>query len=90
MKTLPRNAKREAISEVNEEALFLDGHDDALIGYVEHFSIGPVPVYNKSLILKTLCERDKMTEEEAEEWFYYNTLGSYVGEGTPAFLTFVE
>jgi hypothetical protein len=29
---------------------------------------------------------DEMTEEDALEHFYYNMMGSYVGENTPCFL----
>jgi len=90
MKTLSRSAKREAIAELNEDAMFADDHDNALIGFMEHFSVGPVAVYDKAIVLKNLCERDGMSEEDAEEWFYYNILGSYVGSGTPAFLTFLK
>jgi hypothetical protein len=31
--------------------------------------------------------RDDMEEEDAIEYFEYNTRGAYVGENTPAFLT---
>jgi hypothetical protein len=57
---------------------------------MEHFKIGPIAVYDKSIVLKNLCERDGMSEEDAEEWFYYNILGAYVGDGTPAFLTILN
>ena len=30
-------------------------------------------------------ERDKMSEEDAYEHFYYNVIGSYVGKYTPCF-----
>lgn len=85
-----RNSKREAISDVNEDAMFADDHDNALVGFVEHFKVGPVAVYDKSIVLRNLCERDGMSLEDAEEWFYYNILGSWVGNGTPAFITFLE
>lgn len=82
-------SKREAIAELNEDAMFADDHDNALVGFVEHYKVGPVAVYDKTKVLSNL-QRDGMTEEEAEEWFYYNILGAYVGEGTPAFITFLE
>ena len=31
-------------------------------------------------------KRDKMTEEEAVEFFQHNVVGSYVGEKTPIFV----
>ena len=88
MKT--ETSKREAISELNEYAMFADDHENALIGFMEHFKIGPIAVYDKSIVLKNLCERDGMSEEDAEEWFYYNILGAWVGDGTPAFLTILN
>lgn len=30
--------------------------------------------------------RDGMTEEEAQEWYEFNILGAYCGEGMPVFL----
>ncbi len=33
---------------------------------------------------------DGMSEEEAEEFFDYNQLGSYVGEQTPCFITLAD
>ena len=30
---------------------------------------------------------DQKKEEMAQEWFYYNTLGAYVGDYTPVFIT---
>ena len=82
-------SKREAISDLNEDAVFADNHDNALIGFVEHFEYGPVAAYDKDIVLKNL-QRDGMSEAEAEEYFYYNILGAYVGPGTPAFLTFLK
>lgn len=31
-----------------------------------------------------------MSKEEAEEYFEYNTLGAWFGEGTPMFATFIN
>ena len=42
-------------------------------------------VYDKAKIISKLIEDDQMNPEEAEEYFNYNILGSYVGEATPIF-----
>jgi len=76
-------AKRETLSEVNENALFADGFEEALIGIVERFGQEPVALYDRDMCIEIL-KRD-MDEDEAEEFFCFNVIGSWVGEGTPAF-----
>ena len=76
----------EIISELNPEALFADGFEDALVGYVEIFN-RLIAVYDRERCISILVERDGMTEEEAEEYFSFNVTGAYVGENTPAFIT---
>jgi hypothetical protein len=78
--------KSDLIAEVNPDALTADGFEDALIGYVTIFSKS-VACYDVDMCLGILMKRDGMTEEEAREFFDFNVTGSYMGEGTPAFLT---
>jgi hypothetical protein len=68
-----------------EDAIILDGLDDAIIGIVEDFH-GPRILYSKEKILKILEERDFMTQDEAEEFYDYNIIGLYAGEQNPVFL----
>lgn len=63
----------------DDEYLFADGFDDAIIGYCEYS--GRV-VYSCSKCIDALIDQG-MTEEEAMEYFYYNVSGAYVGEKTP-------
>jgi hypothetical protein len=63
------------INEYAEGAVLLDGLEEAIIGIVEEFGNGRRLLYSKSKILSILCERDLMTIEEAEEFYYYNILG---------------
>ena len=67
--------------------LKVDGHDDAIIGVGESFSRQPILVYSVDMIIKELMERDGMTEEEAIDFFGFNIIGSYNGEGMPIFVT---
>ena len=71
------------------ELMRIDGHDKAILGIVRgtgfpHNSSSPRLVYNVQKIIENLM-RDDMDEEEAEEFFEYNIIGSYVGEQTPLF-----
>ena len=79
---------REAAAEVNEDMLFADGFDDALVGYIERAGMPSIACYDKHKCIEILA-RD-MTHEEAVEYFYFNTAGAYVGENTPCFFTRIE
>ena len=80
--------KKELIAEVNEEMLFADGFEDALIGYVERAGMPSIACYDKYKCIDILA--NDMLYEEALEYFYFNVLGAYVGENTPCFLTVGE
>ena len=67
-----------------EELLFADGYDEAIIGVGQRFNETFV-VYDKRKVLAVLM-RDGMTLEEAEEFFDFNIIGAYVGNRTPAFV----
>ena len=76
---------REAVAEANEDMLFADGFDDALVGYIERAGMPSIACYDKDRCIEILAK--DMTHEEAVEYFYFNTAGAYVGENTPCFLT---
>ncbi len=79
---------KEKISEVNEDMLFADGFDGALIGYIERAGIPAIACYNKNKCIDILTQ--DMPHEDAMEYFYFNTVEAYVGENTPCFFTEVE
>lgn len=68
-----------------QELLFLDGHDNAIIGVARQFNTESV-AYNKNKVIENLCLRGDMDHEEALEFFEFNIVGAYVGEHTPTFL----
>jgi hypothetical protein len=70
----------------NGQRLKVDGHDDAIIGMGNSFGRHHVLVYDSEKIIQKLMKRDKMTYEEAEEFFDYNIVGSYNGPGMPIFV----
>ena len=72
-------------AEINEDMLFADGFEDALIGYIERAGMPSIACYDKYKCIEILAE--DMPYEDAFEYFYFNVLGAYVGENTPCFLT---
>lgn len=81
------NELREEISDWNEEALLVDGFDEAIIGMVEMFGKSPVVCYDREKIIDIIeadCDGDR---GDAEEYFDFNILGAYCGESMPVFLT---
>ena len=74
-------------SDVSSQGVMLaDGFEDALVGYVQRFDFEtPVALYDWDACLRILVERDGMSPEGAQEFFEYNTLGAWMGPGTPCF-----
>tara|TARA_R100000781_G_scaffold65974_1_gene41495 strand:+ start:5187 stop:5468 length:282 start_codon:yes stop_codon:yes gene_type:complete len=70
-----------------DKLIVLHGFSEALVGISEKFGEEPRLVYDKNKIIEILMEEDELSEEEAIEHFYYNIIGTYMGEGTPTFTT---
>ena len=73
---------KDTIASVNDRAMFVDGHDDAIVGWSTDGRV----IYIVDLMLGTLIERDGMTEEEADEFFSFNIECAYVGKYTPIYM----
>lgn len=71
----------------NPEALMADGFEDAILGVAERCSQPALVVYDAEKCVEILVERG-MEEDEAMEFFQFNTLGAWVGGRDAAF--FVE
>lgn len=78
---------REELAEEHPDLLFVDGHDNALLGVAYRFGMEPVALYDRSRIIENLMA-DGMAHEEAEEFFDFNIIGAWVGERTPIFADF--
>ena len=65
---------RERIAEYNEEALLLDGHDNAFIGLASRCGGPVVALYDPDIIVDTLHAQG-MTTEEAQEYYEFNIAG---------------
>ena len=68
------------------ERLIADGLDDAIIGIGRRCSKPDITIYDTKKVLEILTTRDGMTYEEADEFFEFNIVGAWVGEGTPIFM----
>jgi hypothetical protein len=62
-----------------------DGLDDAIIGVATMIDGTRKVIYSCDKCIDIFM-KDGMTDEEATEYFEYNTLGAYVGKQTPIFL----
>lgn len=71
------------------EALFLEPRavfDVAVIGIAERVDGLCVVAYDSARVLQALMDQNGWDEDEAREWYDFNTAGAYVGPGTPVFL----
>ena len=55
------------------------------MGVVHRFGQDAILCYDYEKVISQLVT-DGMTDEEASEWFDFNIIGAWVGEGTPCFL----
>ena len=83
--------RREQLAEEADdpELLFADGFDEAILGTVDRFGQETAVLYDRQKVLEILM-RDKMTYEEAEEYFSFNIIGAWIGDRTPAFAQLLE
>ena len=77
--------KLQFINEGYPDVLIADGFDKAIMGIVERSGMNPVVLYNKNKCIDIIIEEGCMTEEEAIEFYYYNIVGSHMGDYTPCF-----
>ena len=75
--------KKEQIADLNSEALFADGFDEAIIG---HDATSFCCVYDYDKCLKVLVKRNGMSFTEAHEFMEFNVVSAYVGDFTPIFI----
>lgn len=64
-----------------------DGYEKAFIGTtISAFGRKQVALYDYDKCILILMNDNDWSEEEAIEWFNFNTIGSWVGEDTPIFV----
>jgi hypothetical protein len=85
MKTATEEIDEFADKFPDHEVIRLDGLDDACVGYVRWGGHQPILVYSISTLFDA-WKKDGMDQTDCEEWFEFNVIGAWMGEGTPAFL----
>ena len=78
-----RRACEEALEELNPEALFMDGLDEAIVGIGCQYTKNPVVIYDEGRIIFSLISEQEMEYHEAWEYYSFNIQGAWVGENTP-------
>lgn len=71
------------------EALLLEPReffDDAIVGITEGGTGQRVAVYDCGKCIGALMKGNEWDFETAQEWFEFNTVDAYMGEGTPLFV----
>ena len=64
-----------------------DGFDDCILGLTERFGTSTVIAYDKDKIISKIMKDSDMDWLEAEEYFSFNIVGAWVGEGTPCYVS---
>jgi len=78
-----RKQINEHLENIGENALLMDGFDEALIGFSQRINEPLLAVYSWEKMMNVCMKRDGMTEDEADEYISYNCIGAWVGEQTP-------
>ena len=76
-----------------ESALLADGFEDAIIGISERIGRDPIVAYDRDKCLEILADMMEPTDDDddpytmAREYFDFNVIGAWMGDGTPEFIT---
>ncbi len=81
---------RAALAEENPKALWPDGFDDAYIGQARRCGQPTLAAFSVKKCIRILIDRDGMDYEEAVEFFEFNIVGAWMGEGTPVWIDDLE
>ena len=81
---------------LHEESMLFLGTDegqerfeDAIIGIAYRFGTQPVVAYDMDKVIQVFKE-DMPDETDALEYFEFNVIGAWMGDGTPIFIETVE
>ena len=67
------------------EILRADGFDECVVGIAYRFGQTPILAYDRDKMLEKLVG-EGLDYAEAEEYFEFNIIGAWMGEGTPCFV----
>lgn len=76
-------------NEMKDFTYYLDGFDEAILG-IDMVSDPPRVIYDSGTILMKLIDRDKMSVEDAMEYYEYNIYNLHLGPGSPILCDPVE
>ena len=63
-----------------------DSFHKCIMGVIYGADVSDRVVYDSDMVIDTLMKNNDWDYEEAREWFDFNILGAYVGEGSPVYM----
>tara|TARA_R110000796_G_scaffold229919_1_gene347396 strand:- start:615 stop:935 length:321 start_codon:yes stop_codon:yes gene_type:complete len=84
------------LQDSEESVMLYDNYEDAFVGLGYQQYKGPIAIYDAKKCVEILieeymldpdCESRERAEEMAVEYFEYNSVGAWYGEGTPIFMS---
>lgn len=78
------------LAELNPQALYPTGFEDAVVGYSECPGEPIRAVVHVGKCLDILAQDQHLDPEDAREYFEFNVQGSYVGDHGPVYVNLVE
>jgi hypothetical protein len=87
---MTREEIEQHLENIGEEALLMDGFDEALIGFSKRINEPLLAVYKWQRMVQILKNRDKMSYEDAVEYIEYNCIGAWIGPQTPIIVMPIE
>lgn len=79
---MTRDEINDYLEGMGEDALLMDGFDDALIGFSQRINEPLLAVYSMNKMVDCLIVQG-MNYDEAVEYIDFNCVGAWVGEKTP-------
>lgn len=80
----------EELVESNEAAVIYRGYEEAYLGIATRFGMPPVAAYDRNKCIEILMTSDGMAEEDAEDYFHFNTAGTWAVDNTPLFVALIS
>jgi hypothetical protein len=74
------------LHEMYDGLLVMEQFNNCIIGVIKDVDNKGKICYSYRKVIAQLIRDDKMTKEDAIEYFYFNIMGLYVGENIPCFL----
>jgi len=79
------NQFKKIMGEINPDALYPTGYEDAIVGIVCTSEHNYVFLIDVNIIINKLVNEDNMDEAEAMEHLDFNIMGAYMGKNSPVY-----